>query len=255
VKITPASGYSLPGDYINTVKEQNGVKYTVETFYFNNDAEFPSIYKVVFNGYNKVHATFFVIGGTIIPQPQNEPERLGYYFNKWDTNLIQSVVSDLSVIALWDPITHDVYFGPNLVVFVGVSKSYSFNEGTDEPPRTIQIKTDEKVVIKTNFDLDLPSNYGPINNTASYRDGYYEIFGDSSFPGVTFVNYKLEELDTGTFVSATIGGEYTILLEPTEKIEGYYFTGWMYKGKLVYGQMPIENKTYILYASWSPVDG
>ena len=253
IKVVPAYGYSLPGNYFEKAKNLNGVKYSAERLSFSDDAELPSIYKVVFNGYNKVHATLFVVGGTIITQPHNNPERLGYYFLDWDVDSLQLVISDLSIMPLWGPMTFDVYFGPNIMVEIG-SKLYFFEEGTDEPPRTIKIKADEKVVVKSILYKDLPDDYGPYGGKAYYIDGHYEIFGDCSFPGVTFV-YYIESQTLSKVCSATIGTDYFVLLEPTVIKEGYCFTGWTCDGVHIESKITVENRLYVLCANWEPIGG
>lgn len=254
IRISPAYGYTLPSNYLNTAKNLNGVKYTQERFSFNDDAVLPSIYKVIFNGYNKIHATFFVVGGTTIPLPQNNPERLGYYFEKWDVNLILPVVSDLSITPVWDPMIHDVFFGPNLLVMVG-NKPYYFKEETNDPPRTITVRSDEKVVIKNIFDLSMPDDYGPQSGMAFYKDGYYEILGDCTFRGITYLKYIEQDPYEGPVYSATIGRGYVILSEPSEDKEGYYFAGWLCEDESIWGQIMVENKPYTIIAKWNPING
>jgi len=254
IDISAASGYSLPADYAERAMGLGGVKYSAERFSFSNDAALPSIYKVVFSGHNAVHATFFVVKGTMIPLPQNNPERMGYYFNEWDIGSVQFVLSDLSIKPIWIPTTHDVYFGPNLSVSVG-NKSYIFVEENDNPPRTIKIKSDEKVIVKSIFELSLPDEFGP-SGGAYYRGGYYEILGDCSFPGVTFVKYMQTDDGDELKYCAIIGEGYTPIIEPTMLKEGYIFKGWTYfDGTPIRGQMTLENKPYILYASWMPNSG
>jgi len=257
IGISPASGHQFPDDYTNTIKKLKGVRYSAEGFSFSDDAELPSIYSVIFNDYNKIHATFYVVGGVICPLPKNNPERIGYYFEKWDTVPTKPVDSDLLIISIWDPMTHEVYFGPNLIVQVG-NKNYSFVEGTDEPPRIIKINSDEKVIINTApfLGLTLPINYGPSQtNKVVYRDGYYEILGDASFPGITTVEYMDSGLNSRQIYLASIGRAYTILPAPAENMEGYKFLGWMFDGEYVNSQITIiENKPYTIYAKWAPID-
>jgi len=253
VKISPASGYSLPENYINKATGLNGVKYSAERFSFSDDVVLPSIYKVLFNGYNKVHATFYVVGGLVVPVPQKNPEREGYYFDGWDVSSTLLVTSDLSIKPIWDPITHNVYFGPNLIVEVG-SKYYFFEEGSHNPPRTIKIKSDENVVIKSIFDLTLPDDFGPQSGVAFYKGGYFEILSDCSFPGVTTFEFIAFDGKDSYIYSATIGTGHTITLEPTVKKDGYAFMGWTYEDKLVIGQIVVENKQYVLYANWKLTD-
>ena len=250
--VSAVSGYSLPSDYLDKVLSLSGVKYSGEKFSFSNDVTLPSIYRVVFNGYSAVHATLYAVGGTMIPLPQNNPGRTGYYFNGWGISSAEFVLSDLSINPVWVPETHDVYFGPGLSVNVG-SKSYIFIEGSDSPPRTIKVKSDEKVVVKSVFELSLPNDFGP-SSGAYYRGGYYEVLGDCSFPGVTFVKYVEMEDGRGPEYCVIIGDGYTPIIEPTIFKAGYIFKEWTYfDGTPVRGQITIENKPYLLYASWIPM--
>ena len=253
IKAVPAYGYSLPGNYVEKATSLNGVKYSAEKFSFSDDTVLPSIYMVVFSGHNKIHATFYVVGGTMVPLPQSNPERIGYYFTKWNADLSLSVASDQLINPIWDPMTHDVCFGPNLFIKIG-DKGY-FSDGENSAQSiTIKVKSNEKVSIESVFGLHLPEDYGP-QGVAYYKDGYYEILGGCSFPGITFIKYvELEGSKYSTY-SAIIGEKNTLIPEPTVCKEGYIFTGWTYEGKYVGSQMMIENKAYILHASWKLDDG
>ena len=188
VQIGPASGYSLPKNYTDAVKGLNGTTYVANGFSFSDDSILPSIYRVVFNGYNAIYETFYVVEATIIPLPESAPTRAAYYFGGWDFDSSSTVASNKTVNPIWNPMTFDVNFGPNLIAIVG-NNVYTFEEGTINSPRTIQIKSNEKVVIKNRFDLSLPDNYGPQPGLANYINGHYEIVGDCSFPGITYIEY------------------------------------------------------------------
>jgi len=249
VKIGPASGYSAPDNYANKVGGLSGVRSASGGFYFSEDAILPSIYRVDFYGYTGVFETFWVIGGTAVPFVESAPKRVAYNFGGWDVESTSIVNSNLSIHSIWNPITYNVYFGPNLVVSVG-KMTYTFIQGSSTPPRTIQIRSDESVVIRTCFDLSLPDDYCPQAGIANYMGGHYEIIGDCSFPGVTYVGYLMSDGSDGPSYSVTIGSYYTPLSEPVDKKEGCYFLGWLYEGKLIIGQIKIENEVYLLSASW-----
>ena len=254
LQITAATGYSLPDNYNDKVKSMNGVKYSTGGFTFSEDIVLPSIYKVVFNGYNKVHQTSFVVGGSMLVLPESNPKRVAYIFGGWNVNSNSFVTSDLSVNSIWSPMTHDVYFGPNLVVTVG-SKVYSFGDKGSYPPGIIQIKSDEKVYISSNYGLGLPGDYGPQSGLANYKDGYYEIIENCSFPGVTYVEYVESLGQPGKVVSVIIGQGYTPMSEPIQKKEGYEFVGWQCNGKIINGQITINDEVYFLIPSWRPING
>ncbi|MCL2032739.1 MAG: InlB B-repeat-containing protein [Methanomassiliicoccaceae archaeon] len=254
ITISASTGYSMPGNYMDTIRGLDGAAYSAQGFTFSKDAALPSIYKVVFNSHNSVYETFFVIGGAAIPLPQNAPKRIAYYFAGWDI-ASSSVRSDLSIRSIWDPMTHDVFFGPNLIVDVG-NKCFVFEEGNAEnAPRIIQVRSDEKVRIHTPFDLPLPDGYGPESGVAVYGDGYYDIIENCSFPGVTYVRYFETEVGDGPVDPLIIGCGYNIMPEPTISKEGYIFAGWVYNGKPISGHIKIENEKYILFPTWEQKDG
>jgi hypothetical protein len=252
ITITASSGYALPDDFNDKTKTLSGSRYSSGGFYFTNDATIPSIYKVVFNGHNKVHATFYVVGGTALPSVSN-PERVAYYFSGWDVSASSTVINDLTINSVWSPMTFDVYFGPNLEVKIG-SKNYLFEGESTDPPQPIKVKADEKVVIKNRFSLEMPSCYGPSSGKVTFKDGSYDIIENCSFPGITYVQYWESDEMTVPTQSVIIGSVFTTLSEPTESREGFVFTGWMSSGKPVGQQFIVENKGYVLYASWRPAD-
>ncbi|MDR1955137.1 MAG: InlB B-repeat-containing protein, partial [Candidatus Methanoplasma sp.] len=102
VKITSSPGYVMPDDYNDKAKGLKGATYSAQGFSFSEDTVLPSIFKVVFNGYNKPHATFFVVGGTAVPLPQNSPLSDLYHFDKWQID-IDYIMSDVQIYAKWLP--------------------------------------------------------------------------------------------------------------------------------------------------------
>ena len=255
VKVSPSSGYDLPDNYVDKVRGLSGVKYSADSFSFSDDTILPSFYKVVFNGYSKVHAIFFVIGGTTLFFPQNNPERVAYYFGGWNVDSSSFVVSDMIVESKWNPMTFEVFFGPNLFVKVG-NVPYYFKEGAAKDfPRSINIKSNEKVIIESIFEMPLPNGFGSLNGMAYYKSGYFEIVGNCSFPGVTFIQYMKSNGDAGLSLLAIIGSGYTPITEPLENKEGYIFSGWACDGVLTVGQIKVENRSYVFYAVWEPIDG
>ena len=252
IRVAPAAGYTLPEDYVEKTKSLNGAKYSAGEFSFSNDAELPSIYRVVFNGYSKVHKTLYVTGETITPTPEN-PNREGYFFNGWDTDLTQYVISNLSISPIWGSYTFDVKFGPNLIIKVG-NRLYPPSEETNEPFITIKIKSDEEVVIKNVFGLPLPDDFGPQIGRACNHGEFYEILGKCTFPGITSIKYVEIDFESGPACSATIGRTYTLPITPTENKEGFYFNGWKCNNEYV-NQIEVENKAYVIYAEWKPIGG
>ncbi|MCL2149295.1 MAG: hypothetical protein FWH47_08175, partial [Methanomassiliicoccaceae archaeon] len=253
VTVSAAAGYWLPDDYPDAVRALDGAAYSPPRYTFSKDATLPSVYKVVYNGYNSVHDTICVVDGSEVPSPIDAPKRLAYYFVGWDAAPLP-VTSNMSVQSIWEPMVHDVFFGPNLIVQVG-NMFYLFDEDSlNNKPRTIQIRTDEKVIIENYFELPLPDNYGPIGN-ASYRGGYYEIMGDCSFPGITTVKYLENGTLDGIEEPAVIGCAYNVLREPTVNKEGYTFERWLHNDVPVGDVIFVENIRYLLIPEWSPNDG
>jgi len=251
IKVSAASGYSLPDNYNDKVKSLNGARQSAGGFLFSNDTTLPSVYKVVFNGHNKVHATFFVVGGALLPQPHNNPERVAYTFEGWNI-APYPVISDLFVSPIWSPMIHDVFFGPNLLVDVG-GILYSFEGRNTDPPLPLKVKSDEKVIIKNILGRRLPDNYGPQKGDANFKDGYYEIIENCSFPGVTYV-YYMNEKGLDQVLVVRIGNGYVPISKPNENREGFVFIGWTLDNKLIGNQINIENRDYYLFASWREIN-
>ncbi|MDR1404740.1 MAG: InlB B-repeat-containing protein [Candidatus Methanoplasma sp.] len=255
IAVSAAPGYSLPGDYSDKLSAVAGVSRSADKFSFADDTVIPSVYKVVFNGHNKVHETVFVVGNTPLQTPHDNPTRIAYRFDGWDTSLSTYVRHDISIDPIWSPMTHSVFFGPNLIVEVG-NRYYVFKEkDIDNPPRTISIKSDEKVAIYNTFDLDLPSGFGPQSGKANYINGHYEIIENCSFPGITYIMYCESDTGKGPAHSVVIGSGYTPPTEPTEYKEGFVFLGWTLDNTIVSGQITVENRIYALYPEWRSTSG
>jgi uncharacterized repeat protein (TIGR02543 family) len=145
---------------------------------------------------------------------------------------------------IWSPMTHRVSFGPNLIVTIEAKKYYFSEEGT------IDIRSDEKVLIESMFALSLPGTFGPLNSgNVTFVGGFYEILESCSFPGVTKVQFV--EFDYLPKYTVMIGVGHIITLAPIANKEGYVFIGWATEeGIKISGQFIAQNKVYTLYAQW-----
>jgi len=251
VNIVPASGYSLPGNYVDAVRNLNGVKYSAERFFFSNDLLLPSIYKVVFNGYNKVHSTFFVINGDECPVPTTIPLRNCYLFGEWQMNT-KNIVGNVQIDALWVPIEYKISFGKNI--------HYSINGKSYFEPGNYIVTVEDLITTYANAGYELPSGYIP--QTAIKNGVGYSITSDCTLPSIHYVMYIDEitnlskkfyccEFDLHTIVNPKIqtSPSFTFNLDNT----GYDindFIGWTCKGQLYENDTIIVDRDIMFLSSW-----
>lgn len=252
VKISASSGYSLPDSYDDRVKGLRGVRYSSGGFSFGDDTALPSIYKVVFNGHNTVHATFFVIGGDESPATKTSPQRDLYHFNKWQA-YSKYVFNDLQINAVWSPNEYTVSFGKNLF--------YTINEKLYNVPGSHIITTDDTVTVSASAGYELPINYLPPRVFVEKKNGYI-ITSDYTLADIYFVQYKdnltglskkyfLSDSDIHTIVNPRIQSKpsFTFDLDNT----GYLlsnFEGWFCDGQEYTSETIVVDRNFLLYAMW-----
>lgn len=244
VTISYSSGYGLPPDFIDTIKAKEGAKYSSGKFTFGSDIVIPSIYKVTYNGDKGIHETFYVTGGSPLPTPGKDPTKVAYLFVGWKTDDVSNVNENLEIVALWSPLTHDVYFGPNLVITIK-SETFSSNEVPN-----ITVTSDDKVKISTIFGNILPDDFSPETGSAIYEDKYYQIISDCTFPGVTSIEYVDSELMQNHIVIVSIGRGYELPELPIWSKPGYIFDGWNLEGTILLEPLIIKNKPYVISSTW-----
>jgi len=179
IKVSPSPGYSMPSNYVDKAKTLNGVGYRSDRFVFSDDVVLPSIYRVVFNSYNKVHATFYVVGGDECPTPTTTPSRPNYYFDKWPIDS-KGVTEDLFIDAVWTPIEYNVTFGNNLV--------YSINGKNFSQPGTHVVTVEDLITISASYGYELPANYIPLGIFIKKGEGY-NATSNYTFADICFVRY------------------------------------------------------------------
>jgi len=179
VNVGPAPGYSLPDNYADKAVGLSGVKYSAEKFFFGSDTVLPSVYKVLFNGYNKVHATFYVVGGDECPIPATNPQRDFYHFDKWQDDL-KIVSNDVQTSATWIPDEYTVTFGSNL--------AYSINGEPFALPGSHIVTVEDFVTIQAVPGYELPAGYLP-QYVFIKKNAGYNIISDYALASIFFVQY------------------------------------------------------------------
>ena len=252
IKVSPSPGYSLPENYADKVKGQ-GAKYSAAGFTFSDDTVLPSIYKVVFNGYNKVHATFFIVGGDVCPMPKTNPVRDYNRFDKWQINS-KYVLGDTQIYAVWIPDEHNISFGKNII--------YTINNKVFTEPGNYTITTDDTITVTAVPGYELPDGYLPIGPFIKRGEGYF-ITSDYIFADIYFVQYNdsltglskryfYSESEKHTIVNprTQINPLFTFDLENT----GYElsdFKGWNKDGQLYTFETVIVDRNLLFYSSWT----
>ena len=252
IRISPAYGYTLPSNYLNTAKNLNGVKYTQERFSFNDDAVLPSIYKVIFNGYNKVHTILFAVGGDECPFPITIPLRDFYQFERWGT-IPMIVLDDIQIGAVWSPIEYEVVFGKNL--------AYSINGKYFSQPGSYTVTVEDFITINAPPGYELPSWYIPLDKVIEKSGGYF-ITSDYAFASIFCVHYMdlitglskkyyYSEFETHTIVDQRKQNNplFTFDFDNTE-YNIADFIGWIYGGQLYEKDTMIVEKDAFFFALW-----
>jgi len=252
IKVVPANGYSLPENYFEKAKNLNGVRYSAERLSFSDDAELPSIYKVVFNGYNKVHATLFTVEGDECPIPNTNPLRDYYHFERWQIDS-KNIVDDTQINAVWCLKEYKITFGENTI--------YSINNRGFAQPGSYTVTVEDVIWINTSYGIELPYAYMPQSAFIKEGDCYYAI-SDCTLANIFYVlycdsvtglykKYSFSEFDRHTIVMpfSQINPLFTLNLDNT----GYEitdFNGWNYEGQLYVENTIVVDKNIKFYSSW-----
>lgn len=252
VAVSAVSGYLLPADYAEKAIGLGGVRYSAEKFSFSNDVALPSIYKVVFNGYGTIHATFYVLIGDECPIPITSPVRSYYHFDRWQT-YTNSILCDTQINAIWIPNDYIITLGNNISCMIS-GKPYV-------GPITCNVTVEDLFSVSAFPGYKLPVGYLP-SSVFVKTDGGYHVISDYFFPDIYFVQYidDLNNLSEKYFYSnfethkivnpaTQINPLFTFDLEGT----GYDITdfiGWEYGGKLYADGTIIVESNIVLSAMW-----
>jgi len=256
LQIKAADGYSLPANYVEKVKGMNGAKYSADSFTFSENVILPSIYKVVFNGYNKVHSTSYVVGGSEIPLPLTAPSRNYYLFEKW---LISSekILSDTTIDAVWKPIEYVISFGSNINVVIN-GASYS-------KPGSYTVTVEDLVYVYAKQGYQLPNGYLPGSVFLKNGSGY-NIISNYSLPTIHYVQYYdgITNLTSDRYYFSE--NEVHTIVNPKTQLNPSFnfdlnntsydfadFMGWLYNGNL-YSSNTIVVSADILFTSYWGAD-
>jgi len=252
IRISPAQGYSFPSNYIEKTKNLNGARYTEGGFSFSNDAELLSIYQVIFNGYNKVHTIFFIVGGDECPLPTTNPLRDFYLFERWGT-IPTNILSDVQISSVWTPIEYEVVFGKNLF--------YSINGKAFIQPGSYTVTVEDFITISASAGHELPSGYFSRYAIIEKSGGYY-ITSNLAFASIYYIQYLdgvtnlskkyyYSELDIHTIINPKEQNNplFTFDLDNT----GYViddFIGWKCEGILFENDSMVVKEDTIFVSSW-----
>ena len=252
IKISPSSGYDLPNNYVDKVRGLSGVKYSADSFSFSDDTILPSIYKVVFNGYSKVHATFFIVGGDNCSIPASNPSRDHYLFEKWQS-ISTIVLTDLSINAVWIPKEYNVVFGNNLV--------FSINGIFYSKPGSYRVNIEQFVTISAFPGYELPAGYLPSKVFVKNGTGY-NIASDYVLPDIYCVYYVdvITNLSKKYFFSDS---EIHMIINPATQANPLFvfdlegteygiedFEGWVCDGQIYKGGSITVDRDLMFYSSW-----
>ncbi|MCL1811782.1 MAG: InlB B-repeat-containing protein [Methanomassiliicoccaceae archaeon] len=254
-KISASSGYSLPDNYVDTVRGLSGAKYSSGWFSFSDDAVLPSIFKVDFYGHNKVHATFFVVGNGECPFPTNNPQRDFYHFDKWQMGS-KYISEDMLVYAVWIPNQYNVAFGKNLI--------YSINGEPHSKPGSYAITVEDALTIKASSGYELPLGYLPSGVFMKNGDNYY-ITSNFSLADIYYVQY----LDGVTGLSKKYffsDNQMHTIVNPRSQPNPLFtfdlsgtvyemedFIGWIYDGLIYENDTIVVKEDIMFFSMWSEI--
>lgn len=249
VAVSPSSGYSMPEDYADKARELSGAAYSAGRFSFSDDVVLPSVYKVVFNGHNKVHATLYAVGGSDCPIPTNNPLRSNYHFDRWHMDS-KPILDNKSIDAIWSPDEYAVTFGNNLV--------YSINGKYYSQPGSYTVTVEDLITISVPLGYELPAAYLPLDVFVKKGTGY-SIISDYSLPSIHFVQY--EDIPTNMskrwfyahsemhYIEYPESPLFPLNLDGTG-LDINDFMGWIYNGRLYCGEAIFVNEDIMLNSLW-----